>query len=191
MDAGTSTIFLKLVGRTKHLGNFIVYTAGNFGAVARPSSFRTLIFLSSASRWAMTRGLFMDLAACPPTIDFQGPDGMTFYRATQLRYEANLMKGLKVGVGVEMPSVDGTPAKDVRINKQRMPDIPAYVQYSWTKGSHVRVGGILRSMTYEDEVSNKGEIHYRMGHSRHRQRPGWVISVHTDSLHMVRALPNI
>ena len=28
MDAGTSTIFLKLVGRTKHLGNFIVYTAG-------------------------------------------------------------------------------------------------------------------------------------------------------------------
>lgn len=102
-------------------------------------------------------GLFMDLAACPPTIDFQGPDGMTFYRATQLRYEANLMKGLKVGVGVEMPSVDGTPAKDVRINKQRMPDIPAYVQYSWTKGSHVRVGGILRSMTYEDEVSNKAK----------------------------------
>ncbi len=30
MDASTSTIFLKLVGRTKHLGNFIVYTAGNF-----------------------------------------------------------------------------------------------------------------------------------------------------------------
>ena len=38
-----------------------------------------------------------------------------------------------------------------------MPDIPAYVQYSWTKGSHVRVGGILRSMTYEDEVSNKAK----------------------------------
>ena len=37
-------------------------------------------------------GLFMDLAAAPPTIDFQGPDGMTFYRATQLRYEANVMK---------------------------------------------------------------------------------------------------
>ena len=82
---------------------------------------------------------------------------MTFYRATQLRYEADLVKGLKVGVGVEMPSVDGTPAKEVRISKQRMPDIPAYVQYSWTKGSHVRVGGILRSMTYEDEVSNKAK----------------------------------
>ena len=156
MDAGTSTIFLKLVGRTKHLGNFIVYTAGNFRGSGKTFELQNAYLSSSASRWAMTRAV-MDLAACPPTIDFQGPDGMTFYRATQLRYEANLMKGLKVGVGVEMPSVDGTPAKDVRINKQRMPDIPAYVQYSWTKGSHVRVGGILRSMTYEDEVSNKAK----------------------------------
>ena len=115
MDAGTSTIFLKLVGRTKHLGNFIVYTAGNF------------------------RG-----------------SGKTF----ELQNAYLSFLGFTMGydtVGVEMPSVDGTPAKDVRINKQRMPDIPAYVQYSWTKGSHVRVGGILRSMTYEDEVSNKAK----------------------------------
>ena len=30
MDAGTSPIFLKLVGHTKILGDFVVYTAGNF-----------------------------------------------------------------------------------------------------------------------------------------------------------------
>ena len=157
MDAGTSTIFLKLVGRTKHLGNFIVYTAGNFRGSGKTVELQHAYLSFLGFTMGYDTGLFMDLAACPPTIDFQGPDGMTFYRATQLRYEANLMKGLKVGVGVEMPSVDGTPAKDVRINKQRMPDIPAYVQYSWTKGSHVRVGGILRSMTYEDEVSNKAK----------------------------------
>ena len=157
MDAGTSTIFLKLVGRTKHLGNFIVYTAGNFRGSGKTFELQNAYLSFLGFTMGYDTGLFMDLAACPPTIDFQGPDGMTFYRATQLRYEANLMKGLKVGVGVEMPSVDGTPAKDVRINKQRMPDIPAYVQYSWTKGSHVRVGGILRSMTYEDEVSNKAK----------------------------------
>ena len=44
------------------------------------------------------------------------------------------MKGLKVGVGVEMPSVDGTRAQDVRIGKLKDADIPAYVQYSWAKG---------------------------------------------------------
>ena len=62
-----------------------------------------------------------------------------------------------MGVGCGMPSVDGTPAQDVRIGKQRMPDIPAYVQYSWAKASHIRVGGILRSMTYEDQVNNKAK----------------------------------
>ena len=157
MDASTSTIFLKLVGRTKHLGNFIVYTAGNFRGSGKTFELQNAYLSFLGFTMGYDTGLFMDLAAAPPTIDFQGPDGMTFYRATQLRYEANVMKGLKVGVGVEMPSVDGTPAQDVRIGKQRMPDIPAYVQYSWAKASHIRVGGILRSMTYEDQVNNKAK----------------------------------
>lgn len=157
MDASTSTIFLKLVGRTKHLGNFIIYTAGNFRGSGKTFELQNAYLSFLGFTMGYDTGLFMDLAAAPPTIDFQGPDGMTFYRATQLRYEANLIKGLKVGVGVEMPSVDGTPAKDVRIGKQRMPDIPAYVQYSWAKASHIRVGGILRSMTYEDQVNNKAK----------------------------------
>ena len=157
MDASTSTIFLKLVGRTKHLGNFIVYTAGNFRGSGKTFELQNAYLSFLGFTMGYDTGLFMDFAAAPPTIDFQGPDGMTFYRATQLRYEANVMKGLKVGVGVEMPSVDGTPAQDVRIGKQRMPDIPAYVQYSWAKASHIRVGGILRSMTYEDQVNNKAK----------------------------------
>ena len=157
MDASTSTIFLKLVGRTKHLGNFIVYTAGNFRGSGKTFELQNAYLSFLGFTMGYDTGLFMDLAAAPPTIDFQGPDGMTFYRATQLRYEANVMKGLKVGVGVEMPSVDGTPAQDVRIGKQRMPDIPAYVQYSWAKASHIRVGGILRSITYEDQVNNKAK----------------------------------
>lgn len=157
MDVTTSTIFLKLVGRTKTLGNFIVYTAGNFRGSGKTFELQNAYMSFLGFTMGYDTGLFMDLAAAPPTIDFQGPDGQTFYRATQLRYEANLTKGLKVGIGVEMPSVDGTPAKDVSITKQRMPDFPAYVQYSWAKASHIRLGGILRSMTYEDEVSNKAK----------------------------------
>ena len=33
-----------------------------------------------------TYGGFMDLGAMPSTIDFQGPNGATFYRATQVSY---------------------------------------------------------------------------------------------------------
>lgn len=157
MDATTSTIFLKLVGRTKQLGDFIVYTAGNFRGDGKTFELQNAYLSFLGFTIGYDTGLFMDLAAGPPTIDFQGPDGMTFYRATQLRYEATVAKGFKVGLGVEMPVVDGTPAKEVRIGVQRMPDIPAYLQYSWAKGGHIRVGGILRGMTYEDETDNKAK----------------------------------
>ena len=155
MDASTSTIFLKLVGRTKHLGNFIVYTAGNFRGSGKTFELQNAYLSFLGFTMGYDTGLFMDLAAAPPTIDFQGPDGMTFYRATQLRYEANLIKGLKVGVGVEMPSVDGTTNNDLSINTQRMPDFATSVQYNWNSSSHVKLGAILRSMTYSSNVHEK------------------------------------
>ena len=42
MDITTSTLFLKLVGRTKHLGDFVVYTAGNFRGPLRTASYHRL-----------------------------------------------------------------------------------------------------------------------------------------------------
>ena len=66
MDASTSTIFLKLVGHTKILGDFVVYTAGNFrdgsnkGFQLRNAyvSFRDVTV-------GYTYGGFMDLGAMP------------------------------------------------------------------------------------------------------------------------------
>lgn len=71
--------FLKLVGHTKILGDFVVYTAGNFrdgsnkGFQLRNAyvSFRDVTV-------GYTYGGFMDLGAMPSTIDFQGPNGATF-----------------------------------------------------------------------------------------------------------------
>ncbi len=50
MDITTSTLFLKLVGRTKHLGDFVVYTAGNFRVTEKPLNCRMLMRNSSVSR---------------------------------------------------------------------------------------------------------------------------------------------
>lgn len=50
MDITTSTLFLKLVGRTKHLGDFVVYTAGNFRGDGKPLNCRMLMRNSSVSR---------------------------------------------------------------------------------------------------------------------------------------------
>lgn len=104
MDASTSTIFLKLVGHTKILGDFIVYTAGNFrdgsnkGFQLRNAyvSFRDVTV-------GYTYGGFMDLGALPSTVDFQGPNGATFYRATQVAYTYKGLKNFRFNASVEMP----------------------------------------------------------------------------------------
>ena len=48
MDITTSTLFLKLVGRTKHLGDFVVYTTGNFRGDGK--TFELLMHSSSVSQ---------------------------------------------------------------------------------------------------------------------------------------------
>lgn len=157
MDITTSTIFLKLVGKTKRLGNFVVYTAGNF----RGDGYTFQLQNAYASFLGFTLGYdygsFMDLAAIPATIDFAGPAGMSIYHATQIRYEHKFKSGIKFGIGVEMPTVEGIVNNHQTINTQRMPNFPAYVQYGWKGGSHFRVGAIVRSMTYSDQVTQKAK----------------------------------
>ena len=156
MDASTSTILLKLVGHTKILGDFVVYTAGNFrdgsnkGFQLRNAyvSFRDVTV-------GYTYGGFMDLGAIPSTIDFQGPNGATFYRATQVSYTYKGLKNFRFNASVEVPAVDGTTNSELDIAQQRMPDFTAYAQYGWNSKSHVRVGGLIRSMTYTSTLSDK------------------------------------
>ena len=56
---------------------------------------------------------------------------------------------------MEMPDVDGSTNSDVSINTQRMPDFATSVQYNWNSNSHIKLGAILRSMTYSSNVHNK------------------------------------
>ena len=156
MDTNTSTFLLKFVGHTKLLGDFIVYTAGNFRNGSNKGfqlqnayvSFRDITV-------GYTYGGFMDLGALPSTIDFQGPNGATFYRTTQLAYTYKGLKNFRFNASIEMPSVDGTTNSDLNINQQRMPDFTAYAQYGWNNSSHLRVGALIRSMTYTSSFCDK------------------------------------
>ena len=137
MDAGTSTIFLKLVGHTKILGDFVVYTAGNFrNGSSKGFQLRNAYVSFRDITVGYTYGGFMDLGALPSTIDFQGPDGATFYRATQRAYTYKGLKNFRFNASIEMP-------------------FTAYAQYGWNSKSHLRVGGLIRSMTYTDAQSDK------------------------------------
>lgn len=158
MDATTSTIFLKLVGHTDLLGDFVVYTAGNFrGGSGKIFELRNAYVSARGFTAGYDYGSFMDLGNVPATIDFAGPNGMSIYHATQIRYEHAFAKGLKAGIGVEMPVVDGLTNEHVSIAKQRMPNFPVYVQYGWNPKSHFRAAAIIRSMIYDDLTARKAE----------------------------------
>lgn len=155
MDATTSTLFLKLVGHTKNLGDFVVYTAGNFRGNGKTFELQNAYASFLGFTLGYSYGSFMDLAALPPTIDFAGPNGSAFYRTTQLSYMYSGLKNWKFGIAAEMPSVDGTTTDKLSISTQRMPDFATSAQYNWNKNSHIRLAAILRSMTYSSDVYQK------------------------------------
>lgn len=155
MDITTSTLFLKLVGHTKRLGDFVVYTAGNFRGNGNTFQLQNAYAQFLGFTVGYNYGSFMDLSALPPTIDFAGPNGSSFYRTTQLSYMCNKLKDWKFGVSMEMPSVDGETNSNLSISTQRMPDFAASAQYNWNSNSHIKLGAILRSMTYSSNIHNK------------------------------------
>lgn len=155
MDITTSTLFFKLVGRTKRLGDFVVYTAANFRGPGNSFQLQNAYAQFLGFTIGYSYGNFMDLAALPPTIDFAGPNGSSFYRATQLSYTYSKLKNWKFGVAAEMPAVDGTTNNDLSISTQRMPDFIASLQYNWNTNSHLKLAAILRSMTYSSAMHDK------------------------------------
>lgn len=164
MDITTSTLFLKLVGKTKKLGDFVVYINGNFRGENMAFQLQNAYVQFLGMLAGYNYGNFMDLAAVPTTIDFAGPSGLVFYRTTQFSYTHKLNDKFRFTVAAEMPSVDAkynTDDDDIdtaESTAQRMPDFVANVQYNWGPSSQIRAAGIVRSMTY-NSINNVGDIH--------------------------------
>ncbi|WP_290463654.1 porin [Duncaniella muris] len=111
--------------------------------------------------------LFSDMAAAPPSIDNEGPCGFTAIPNGVLDYRHSFGQHWSLGVGVEMPMVSATTGEKTYVVNQRVPDIPAYVQYSWGGGkSWLRFSGIVRNMLYRDEIADKN-----------RDQVGWGVKM--------------
>lgn len=147
LGASTANLYVKLVGNNDLLGDFIVHTEGNFRGGDNTFKLRQAYISFSGLTLGYTYGGFMDASAMPSTIDFQGPNGATFYRAAQLAYTYKGLKNFQFNASVEMPAVSAT-SDGYDTDRQRMPNFTAYAQYNWGGNSHLRLAGIIRSMTY-------------------------------------------
>ena len=166
MDASTSRLFLKLVGRNTAVGNFSVYVESDFrGKDGHQYDLRlrqAYIRLGNLL-FGRTRSTFADGAAGPPTIDFEGPSGSVSKKNTMIQYKQQIDKNWSWAASIESPSESYTVVKnESKSIKQRIPDIPAYLQYEWNDGqSHIRLSGLFRALSYRNLV--KAENEYAIG----------------------------
>lgn len=100
--------------------------------------------------------LFTDVAAGVPTIDYEGPNAFTAIPNAVFDYRHSFNKTVSVGIGAELPQNSYTNSSYTATVNQRVPDIPAYVQFAWGGGSSwIRFSGILRNLYYRNEVKDK------------------------------------
>ena len=77
MDASTTRLFLKLVGANSVLGKYTVYVESDFRG-GQDYGFRLRQAYVNARGFLVgqTWSTFVDPAAAPPTIDYEGPNGV-------------------------------------------------------------------------------------------------------------------
>lgn len=153
MDVTTSTLFLKLVGRSRLLGDFHIYTAGDWRGDGKTFHLLNAYMSTKYVTLGYNTGSFMDPASYPATVDNAGPCGMTFYRATQLALRYSFEWGLSMGVAIESPDIQATENEYVSVGAQRFPNIPIYFKYQFYKNTHLRIGGIVRDISYRNLVN--------------------------------------
>ena len=111
--------------------------------------------------------LFSDMASAPPTIDYEGAPSLAPIPNGVLNYTHGFNPHWSAGIGLEMPIASATTTTGSYTVNQRVPDIPAYVQYCWDNGgSWLRLSGIVRNMMYRDVVAD-----------RNRSLVGWGVKL--------------
>jgi len=121
------------------------------------NSFRLLNAWAQLGNWSVGQyyTLFMNIDTFPNTIDYWGPNGMTFIRNPQLRYTMPFGKDMKLAVSLESPgsAIDtgkvGAAAPGVGIQgRTHYPDVIG----RWSlerESSQLQVAAMLRSIGWE------------------------------------------
>ena len=115
--------------------------------------------------------LFQDDYACqPPTIDPEGPSGEVSTASYELSYKSKSYGGFRFALGLDIPTFYSSngyyrghdyanefEGKQVSVTDydQIVPDIPMWVEYTFSPMNRIRVSGIIRNFAYKDLVSNK------------------------------------
>ena len=156
--------FVALPGSANQLGIFVDI---NFMAGNQSPALHHAYLKYRGITAGHTVSIFTDLGAKPASIDYQGPNALTFMGHPNISYTGKFGKdkAWSAAIGLDLPEYSGTYSSGVvngeetaytRKVNQRIPDIPVYLQRSWLNGKgYLRASAIFRTLSYRDVVLNK------------------------------------
>ncbi len=154
--SGTS-LYFRVIGRYKHLGNYQLYIEANFNGY-HGRDFHLKKAYAVINDWTIgyAPSTFSDPAATPPTVDAQGPANKISPTSVLLRWMPVVKNKWVFALSAETPSTSiSADNENTKIVTSWLPDCAAFVQYEWEKGQHVRLSGIVRTLSYRDLVLQK------------------------------------
>lgn len=157
-------LFFRVIGRNKRPGHYQLYIEANFSGYDS-RDFKLKKAYATVSDWTVgyAASTFSDPAALPPMIDANGPSNKITPTDVLVRYSPRLGRHWLLAVSAETPATavnaDGAATRAVQ---NWIPDAAAFIQYDWGRSSHVRLAGIVRSLSYRDIAA-----------SANRHKAGW------------------
>ena len=154
MYANASLLYFKVIQKIsdKHL---VGYLSANFRGVDNTFNLYQVYVKYLGLEFGKNWSSFTDEASWPITVNYLGLNSMPELLNPLIRYKYKIAKGWETGVSLEMPDFR-TDFEYVSSLKQKIPDIPLFLQYSFGS-SHIRLSGIYRNLLYRDTINNKNE----------------------------------
>jgi hypothetical protein len=159
-NANQSSLFYNLVSLSDNKTKFGAYINMNFSGSGYTPEIQDAYVTYGGLLFGRTTSLFTDAAAIPPTIDSEGPNGLTYKTNDVINFRSQMGKHFSAGIGLEMPSTDFSVSHEQRVTNQYIPDIPSYLQYAWgaNNSSHIRLSSMIRNVNYRNVTQDKNDI---------------------------------
>ncbi len=159
-----STLFFRVIGKNKKLGNYQLYIEANFNGYGG-TDFHLKKAYAQLNNVTLgyASSTFSDPAALPPTVDANGPANKISPTSILIRWMNTYKKRWTVAASAELPKKAAVSTINGKIGNasQTVPDFAAFLQYAWGKSEHIRLSGITRSLPYEDIVTH--QRHFKFG----------------------------
>jgi len=149
-----SSLFFRVLGR-KGVMNYQLYIEANFNGY-QGRDFHLKKAYAVINDWTVgyASSTFSDPMALSPTVDAQGPNNKMAVTDVLVRWMKKFGRRWAVAASVETPASQVDEQNDLTEKcDEWMPDIAAFFQYEWGHTSHVRLAGIMRTLSYRDLIN--------------------------------------